>query len=236
MVSRVFSNKRMRRFVSCKAGCPLVFNQRWVFSYVVFHASRPSTNAVAVALGMKHATVKGAVAALEGFGLAKTSDRKIRACQPAQDWFARWNKRDGTWRDCMGYCRIPVMAPTCPLTATQNTLYGVLVSLAGKKTVVPHQSCAGLATMLGVSRKTVKRALDELRFWQLLLLHQQDRFFDVRLLEPDSDVVSWYEDKPHPKQEPKREMASTSERWKVADVEIEEVDGPLVHPGSIGLP
>lgn len=226
MIEQLFKNKKTRRFVSCKSKCELSFNQRWVFSYLVFHAKRPSVNAIAKALGMKHKTVKTAVLGLADFGLATTSSREVRACEPAQDWFARWAKRGGKWRDCVGYSRVRVMTPSCPLTLAQNTLYWLLVSLARGDASLSRQSCAGLASALGVSRKTVQRALAELRFWQLVLVRQKEKFFDVRLLEPDSDVVSWYEDKPAGKKDTTKAPAP-AEGWKKAEVEIEEVDGPL---------
>lgn len=226
MIEQLFKNKKTRRFVSCKSKCELSFNQRWVYSYLVFHARRPSVNAIAKALGMKHKTVKAAVAELVQHGLAATSGREVRACEPAQDWFARWNKRGGAWRDCLGYSRVRVMGRSCPLTLAQNTLYWVLVSLARRETLLARQSCAGLASALGVSRKTVQRALAELRFWQLILVRQKEKFFDVQFLEPDSDVVSWYEDKPAAKKDAGEEPAHTR-GWKTADVKIEEVEGPL---------
>lgn len=227
MISDFFANKRIHRFISCKAGCPLSFGQRWAYSYLVFHARCPTVNGISHALGMKHQTVKAAVAGLVEHGLAEVEAREVRACEPTQDWFARWSKREGSWRECLGYSRVRVMEPGCPLTLAQNTLYWVLVSLAKGRDRAARQSCAGLAAAIGVSRKTIDRALKELLFWQLAFIRQKEKFFDVRLLEPDSDVVSWYVDKPASKRDAAREPASEPESWKRADVQIEEVDGPL---------
>ncbi len=195
------AQKRFIFFLVGTKSCPLRFNERLVWSYLV-KAERAKKSGltrkeIAEWTGLSSTTTRHVVTDLVDLGLATNPHYRLTVAnepneQTSDWWHRRTTKKDQPhWADRLAYFPIELSSPdNDPIKAA---ILGLLRSLAGKSHAAQGQSAAGLAKMLGSDYRTVGmrlRRLEEAKRIKTMGM-SQNRFgktdrFDVVLLSADN--------------------------------------------------
>lgn len=180
--------------VTTRGGCPLPFNSRLVYSWLVFKIRdgvSVTNNDVVRGTGLDKGTVSRALKPLLECGLVEKVKGGHRAVEPTGEtaaWFVV-HKKDGEWWTKLGNYKTLLRRHDCPLSPMDAAVYCLLVSLT-KDNSTQH-TIAGLAAMLGrgVDRKTVRSAFA--RLLEVGLLCKTD--FRPALVEPRPEHLEYWQ-------------------------------------------
>jgi DNA-binding MarR family transcriptional regulator len=201
------------KLFSLRKGCPLSFNERLVYSLLVYVSRQKKNHAlsnrgISRALGIDKDTVPRIVATLIKHGLAERGDAgRVQAKEPAGDrtnWFVmNWRDRH-PWQDRYGYLLVVLPAPLpakrgrrLKLSPCQIAVYCLLV--AKEKDATIKTSTASIAGLLGVDVRTVKSALASLEECGLVELHPKGK--TILVFRPSEQQLEWFQVK---KEQPKK--------------------------------
>src|ERR1700733_8384563 len=202
------------KLFSLRKGCPLSFNERLVYSLLVYVSRQKKNNAlsnrgISRALGLHKDTVPRIVATLITHNLVERGDaRLVQAKEPAGDrinWFVmNWPDRH-RWQDRYGYLLVVLPAPLhvkqgrkrVRLSPCQIAVYCLLI--AKEKDGPIKTSTASVAGLLGVDVRTVRSALAALEECGLVELHPKGKTISV--FRPSEQQLAWFQVK---KEQPKK--------------------------------
>jgi predicted transcriptional regulator len=204
LLAQYFGQIAYRVVVTTTRSCPLSRKQIEVYSPLIKAKYPVSVARLAKVTALTRKTVKRNLEALGQHGLAKLEgDRWI--VQPPKNeqvkWFA-WKRKGDDWRTRIRRWKILRRSSESKLTDAENTIYSMLLSVAGAEPIV-EISVNRLAKLARVVRKTVRKALARL-VEQGLIKKGTGR---IKLLEP-GDLGNWQEIKkkeikpPKPQVEP----------------------------------
>ena len=182
-----FADIAYRVVVTTTRKCPLSRKQIELYSALLKAKFPVAISRLAKVTGLTRKTVKRNLKALESHGLAKQENDRWIGQPPNKEqlnWFA-WKRKGEDWRTRMRRWKILRLAMKAILTDAENTLYSMLLSLAGPEQIVKI-SIKRLAKLARVARKTAREALARL-VEQGLILKAEGR---IRLLEP-TDLSNW---------------------------------------------
>jgi DNA-binding MarR family transcriptional regulator len=202
------------KLFSLRKGCPLSFNERLVYSLLVYVSRQKKNNAlssrgISRALGIDKDTVPRIVATLLKHGLAERGDAGlIQAKEPTGDrinWFVlNWPDRH-QWQDRYSYLLVVLPAPLqakqgqrrFKLSPGQVAVYCLLVAKEKDGTITT--STASIAGLLGVDVRTVRSALATLEECGLVELHPKGK--TILVFRPSEQQLEWFQAK---KEQPKK--------------------------------
>lgn len=182
-----FAESAYRFVVTATRHCPLSRKQLEVYSALMKADFPVSVARLAKVTGLTRKTVKRNLKALEKHGLAALENDRWIVRPPNKDqykWFA-WKPNGAEWRKRLRKWKVLRLAQKTKLTDAENTLYSMLVSLAGTKQIV-EISIKRLAKLARVARKTARKAIARLVELELILKGDGR----VKLLEP-SNLDDW---------------------------------------------
>lgn len=142
---------------------------------------------------------------LAELGLIEIRDGKLFALQPTgqiSQWFHRRKAKTEDWHDQLQFIRFYPLSDAGRerLTLTQCCILWLLYSLASGKTpvlIAEHLSQKGMATLLGINRKTVAegvKVLNELGLIDILPSKRRKAFFAVALRPPTPEHLDLFMD------------------------------------------
>lgn len=194
------------KLLSLRKTCPLTFNERLVFSLLVYVSRQKkqtalSQRAIAGRLQLDKDTVPKLVASLIGHGLAEREAGLVHAQEPTGDrvnWFV-YLSRPGCarWQDQYGYLLLVLPTPLqnrkgrkrLKLSPHQIALYCLLVNK--EKDGKAELSTASMAGLLGVDVHTVRSALKTLEECGLVELYPRKMALSV--FRPSPDQLEWFQ-------------------------------------------
>jgi hypothetical protein len=218
---RWFYNKRYVPLIATRKACKINFQQRYIYSYLVFRLSKEqgaTKRRIASVLGIDRGeAVPNALNALqkEAEGrckLVEEGEGEFWALEPTGDageWFAKNRRTDESWHRQFSTYKVFMPTKESKLTTKTNGLLWLLYSLAPrwKRPVVTNQTKKGLAVLLGVSQKCVDSALDTLGKHELVRIDGND----YELLPPKEECLTWWKDRPKKKPQKKNNAFLLSE-------------------------
>lgn len=133
------------------------------------------------------------LAELEKAGLLKTDENKYYAIRPENllDWFVPKKKATKAkhWSQLFMTHKHYLPSPECPLTLAQLATYCLVLDFDRQDKVV---SPAGLATILAVNVRTIRRALDELIALGLFKQYPAKKGLDMVALKHTDLMIKWF--------------------------------------------
>ena len=205
--ARRFKEKQFFKLLDITRACPLSFEQRVMYSFLVKAAVQDQgyrPGMLAMDSGLEEGkTVPRCREALVTMGLARVASGVIYAREPEGEtlgWFRYFESKqeESIWKS-FGYVRVPLREPGCKLTARQVALLGLLYSFAKDRSDVKGLTITGMATMLGASRQTVHDAMTKLVAARLVEVYPSrtnpDRFAMI-LPNPTSVQLFWFRNTP----------------------------------------
>jgi DNA-binding MarR family transcriptional regulator len=216
--------------------CPLTFNERLVFSLLVYSSRRKhigglTQGAIARLSQLDKDTVPKVVCGLVAHGLAGRENGLVVAKEPTAErvnWFV-YLKRPGCprWQDQYAYLLVALAAPLqerqgrrrLKLSPHQIALYCLLVNK--EKDGKAELSTASMAGLLGVDGRTVRSALAVLEECGLVEPHPKRK--TVQVFRPSAEQLDWFQTrKDQPKKIPLYD-ADEDKPWEgMTDQEIHE--------------
>jgi DNA-binding MarR family transcriptional regulator len=205
-LERWLPKRRYVKLWSLRKTCPLTFNERLVFSLLVYASRRKrvaglSQRAAARLLQLDKDTVPAAVANLVKHGLAERAGGLVRAREPAGEqvnWFVHLNRPGcGRWQDQYAYLLVALPAPLregegrrrLKLSPRQAALYCLLVNK--EKDGKAELSTASAAGLLGLDVRTVRSALAALEGCGLVELRPRGK--TVQVFRPSAEQLGWFQ-------------------------------------------
>lgn len=202
---RRFVGKQFLKLVDISRDCPLSYEQRVLYSWLVRAAGdgagyRPAT--LAYDSGMDEGkTIPRCREALLSMGLVRITDGIIHAVEPDEEkrgWFRFFDRKkdEPVWK-LFKYVSVPVRTVDSPLTSRQAAILGILYSFAQYRNDVKGLTVSGVATLLGASRQTVHDGLMKLVEHGLLEVYpsrsDKNRFAMI-LPKLTPDQLAWFRD------------------------------------------
>lgn len=197
-----FNNRQRLFIISATAACQLHFNDRLVYSLLIWQASNMTGGTlgnISRVTTMDWRTVRFAVDRLIAHDLAEWRDDKLYAREPSGDvagWFATRSTNADHWWDRLAYFPVCLRRPDAPLSTRTSALLFLLYSLARGRRTATNQSSKGLGNMLSISPRTVTRSLKQLRDAELIEIFpsmiRKDRF-SVGLAKPTDKHRAWFQ-------------------------------------------
>jgi DNA-binding MarR family transcriptional regulator len=228
--------KKYIKLLNLRKICPLTFNERLVFSLLVYASRRQqigglTQGAIARFTQLDKDTVPKVVCGLVGHGLAGRENGLVHAKEPTAErvnWFVHLNRPDcARWQDQYAYLLVALAAPLqerqgrkrIKLTPHQIALYCLLVNK--EKDGKGELSTASMAGLLGVDVRTVRSALRILEDCGLVELHPKRKA--VQVFRPSAEQLAWFQmRKEQPKKIPLYD-ADEDKPWEgMTDLEIHE--------------
>ena len=201
--ARRFKGKQFFKLIDITRSCPLSYEQRVMYSFLVKAAVRGEgyrPGSLAMDSGLEEGkTVPRCRESLVSMGLARVERGVIYAKEPEGEtvnWFRYFDEKgdEPIWKS-FGYIRVLLREPGCKLTARQVALLGLLYSFAKDRSDLKGLTITGMSTMLGASRQTVHDALTKLVGARLVEVYHSrtnpDRFAMI-LPKPTSLQLSWF--------------------------------------------
>jgi DNA-binding transcriptional ArsR family regulator len=202
------------KLLNLRKTCPLTFNERLVYSLVVYASRRKrvtglSQRAVSRLLQLDKDTVPCVVANLIQHGLAERVGGLVHAREPTAErvnWFVYLNRPGGgRWQDQYAYLLVALAAPhqerqgrrRLKLSPHQIALYCLLVNK--EKDGKAELSTASMAGLLGVDVRTVRSALATLEECGLVELRPKGK--TVQVFRPSAEQLTWFQTR---KEQPKK--------------------------------
>jgi DNA-binding MarR family transcriptional regulator len=242
-LERWLPKKKYLKLLSLRKTCPLTFNERLVFSLLVYASRRKrvaglSQRAASRLLQLDKDTVPAVVADLIRHGLAERAGGLVHAKEPAGDrvnWFVHLNRPGcARWQDQYAYLLVALAAPLqqrpgrrrLKLSPRQIALYCLLINR--EKDGQAELSTASMAGLLGVDVRTVRSALRTLEECGLVEPHPKAR--TIQVFRPSAEQLDWFQAR---KEQPKKTPLYDAEEdkpWEgMTDQEIHEwVSDPTV--------
>jgi DNA-binding MarR family transcriptional regulator len=235
-LERWLPKRKYLKLLSLRKTCPLTFNERLVFSLLVYASRRKrvaglSQRAASRLLQLDKDTVPAVVANLVRHGLAERAGGLVHAKEPAGErvnWFAYLNRPGcARWQDQYAYLLVALAAPPqerpgrrpLKLSPRQIALYCLLVNK--EKDGKAELSTASMAGLLGVDVRTARSTLAVLEQCGLVELHPRRN--TIRVFAPSVEQLAWFQArKEHPKKVPLSD-AHEDKPWEgMTDQEIRE--------------
>ena len=191
----MLNNKKYIKLIHVRRGFPLGLNERLVYSALVFRSRHDrgfSQRVMAAWTGLSKNFIHQYLDRLCQYQLCEKRGRFWYALEPQGDvrhHFVFLGSGKRRWQERFAYIRYYVPSQDCPLTPRENALYGLLRT----EIVRNRWSISRLATLLGVSRDTVRRALTKLRRLKLITRTAGDQ---LTLEELDEHTLAYWADKP----------------------------------------
>jgi hypothetical protein len=223
--------------------CPLTFNERFVFSLLVYASRRKQTGgltqgAIARLSQLDKDTVPKIVARLVSYALAGREDGLVHAKEPTGErvnWFVYLN-RPGCpcWQDQYAYLLVALAAPLperqarrrLKLSPHQIALYCLLINR--EKDGKAILSTASMSGLLRVDVRTVRSSLRTLEECGLVELHPKGK--TVLVLRPSAEQLNWFQARKEKPTKVPLYDADADKPWEgMTDQEIQEwVSDPTV--------
>jgi DNA-binding MarR family transcriptional regulator len=246
-LERWLPKRKYVKLLSLRKTCPLTFNERLVFSLLVYASRRKrvaglSQRAAARLLQVDKDTVPAAVANLVKHGLAERAGGLVQAKEPAGErvnWFVFLNRPGcGRWQDQYAYLLVALPARLqeregrrrLKLSPRQAALYCLLINREKDgQAELPTASAAGL---LGFDVRTVRSALAALEECGLVELRPTGR--TVQVFRPSAEQLDWFQArKEQAKKVPLYDTGEDKPWQGMTDQEIREwVSDPTVNEYS----
>jgi DNA-binding transcriptional regulator YhcF (GntR family) len=210
-------NKRFLKLLHARKPCPLSFNERLTYSLLVFLSRQARTlsgRRLAERAHLGRNCVRRVIKGLARHGLL---DGRGAVKPPPPGWFAH---RTGTpcanWQDGFAYLAVPLVRAN--LRPHQAALYGLLVNKErdGRAALPVGQA----SRLLGVSRRTVRRALALLEGHGLV--ETRPRGTVVAVYRPSAQQLSWFQDAAPPSRKKAPPVADDKPWEGMSEQEIAE--------------
>lgn len=152
----MFAGKKFVRLILARSSCPLKFNERLVYSYLLYRRQQDGETPVTITrvaevTGLDRGTAAAsAIRALVELELVREAPGGYTATDRLPDWLVV--RKDGT----IATFNLYLPSPSSPLTPKQNGVYWTLWSLAYKSEdgrTVTGQTSAGIAALIGVEER-----------------------------------------------------------------------------------
>jgi DNA-binding MarR family transcriptional regulator len=199
------------KLISRRSQCPLSFNERLVYSLLVYASRKKKTQAlsqraIARLLQLDKDTVPKLLDQLIQQGLAERHDGGVVAKQPSDsrvNWFVYLNRPGcARWQDQYAYllvalaepCKVEGSRQRLKLKPHQIAVYCLLVNKErNERATISRASIAGL---LGIDVRTVGSALSLLEGYGLVVLHPRTNIIVVN--RPGETQLSWFQARKEP--------------------------------------
>jgi len=245
-----FPSKRFIKLLSVTKACQLTFNQRLVYSFLVYRSrlnKGVSVRGIAKSLQLDRNTVRVVVRKLVELGLVAKKDGNFQAVEPTgplAEWFVSPIRLAEAkfWGDRLAYIRYYLPMPLkekayrhrLALTLKQNAIYCLLLNLSkelppdSEEAIFGLRLCtasqASVAGLLGLDRQTVRKAL--VRLEQCSLMEAQKEL--VVLLRPEASQLAWFQTrKPKKQTKPMPNLVRPWESMTVGEIELAIADPEL---------
>lgn len=157
--------KRKLFFLNTTKECPLDFKERLIYSELAYRAKygRGATKTqLRRNLRLDPKTINRGIESLEARSLTTIRGNEYFAAEPdglQKHWFRQRRTENKSWHSRYSYIVILKPSENCRLTARQNVLYWLVVSLRKKKRRV---TAAYLSKIMGIAPQTARKALERL--------------------------------------------------------------------------
>jgi len=206
--------KRKLFFLNTTNDCPLDFKERLIYSELAYRAKygRGATKTqLRRNLRLDPKTINRGIEGLKSRSLATIRGNEYYAVEPdalQKHWFRQRRTENKSWHSRYSYIVILKPSENCSLTARQNVLYWLVVSLRKKKRRV---TAAYLSKIMGIAPQTARKALERL----VELSFLDDKHHPIELTE--LDWTSWQDArrKRSQGQNPEREV-----QYRRADTQV----------------
>ena len=203
LLNKWFAGKRRLFLLTPTRDSGLGFAERLAYSYVVSRTSvgiGSSEREIADATHLdRFRTIRTVMPTLVAMNLVASESMGSRAIEPTGEiagWFSVKNAKAEKWWDRYAYFPLYLQSSAAAISPRTNALLFLLYSLAAGGRIAEGQTCAGLAKMLVIHPRTVRRCLDTLEEWKLITVFPSEsnqEWFSVGLRRPNEQHLNWFQ-------------------------------------------